>query len=243
MSKTSLQSAPVLIRGIISNLHRREVRDDFLFTQKQKNMLSTAITSVFFAENQGVGASLASMGGITRENADCLTFNVDEKNVEICVWASNFAEGDEVSVVAENIEGTWKGYAIHRESDGLIAVYPHCTRGRYAHYKATLRWILLIAAITYVVVMTLIFVTSRDWDDFVSFATLGVPAIFGMTSVFAIRGAWKFKKIVRMAERIFTTFGWPHPKWVDLRSGVKKKKLPDDPPTFGISLFRYQPKN
>ena len=63
-----------------------------------------------------------------------------------------------------------------------------------------------------------------------------------MTTLFAIRGAWKFRKFVQMAERIFTTFGWPHPKWVDLRSGVKKKKLPGDTPTFGVSLFRYKPK-
>ncbi|WP_157685206.1 putative type VI secretion system effector [Robbsia andropogonis] len=150
-----------------------------------------------------------------------------------------FFEGDDVLVVAEFIENKWKGFAIHRPSDGLTAVYPHCTRCRYAHLKATAVWAFIIASISYLIMMILMYFASSGWEDYIDFAKMAIPAVYGMTALFALRGAWKFKKIVLMAERIFSTLKWPNPKWVDLRSGVKRKKREGDPPSFGVSLFRY----
>lgn len=231
-----------LLRGTISKLRQRRGSSDFLFSDEQKSKLSLAVLADFISGNDGIGASLASMSDITTERADILNFELDGKSVQVCVWASNFVEGDEVCVVAENIQGKWTGYAIHRPADGLTAVYPHCTRGMFAHVKACMMWTFIVAFISYAFLMIVVYPTTDSWAEVVSFGMMAAPVALGLTSLFAIRGAWKFNKIVRMAERIFTTFGWPNPKWVDLRSGVKKRKREGDPPSFGVSLFRYFPK-
>lgn len=186
MPNTPKTQPTTLLQGTISHLRTRRGSADFLFNQTQKDNLTTAILADFVSVNEGIGASLSSMSDITVERADYLTFVLDGKNVEACVWASNFRDGDEVSVVTEQVDESWKGFAIYRPEDGLVAVYPHCTRGRFAHIKATGRWILVIGSVTYAIVIGLIYVTSEDANDFIEFAKLGVPVIFATTVLFAM---------------------------------------------------------
>ncbi|WP_024905674.1 hypothetical protein [Robbsia andropogonis] len=90
MFTTQLNSTTVLLRGTITHLSRHQGAADFLASQKQKDNLATAILTTFASGNDGLGASLANMSDITVESADYLSFQIDGKNVEVCVWASNF---------------------------------------------------------------------------------------------------------------------------------------------------------
>ena len=75
----------------------------------------------------------------TTEEADLLEFDLDGKSIRAWVWQSVFNEGDEVEVVAEQAETHWQGYGLYRPDDAIVALHPHCSRGRYAHYRAAFR--------------------------------------------------------------------------------------------------------
>jgi len=88
----------------------------------------------------GVAVGLSGMAMDTTEEADLLEFDLDGKPVKAWVWWSVFAEGDEVEVVAERLGDIWQAFGIRRLSDKIVALHPHCSRGRLAHYRASFRW-------------------------------------------------------------------------------------------------------
>ena len=61
-------------------------------------------------------------------------------------------------------------------------------------------------------------------------------AIFGLIAFNISR---KFMGFVRLAEGIFSGFGWKNVKNIDLPAITKKNKKPGDPRALGILYFRY----
>lgn len=72
----------------------------------------------------------------TGDVSDLLEFDLDGKPVKAWVWVAVFSDGDEVEVVAERAGDFWQDYGIRRIADRIVALHPHGSRGRYAHYKA-----------------------------------------------------------------------------------------------------------
>jgi len=77
------------------------------------------------------------------EKADWLEFELDCKKIQGWVWKMPLGTGDNVEVVAEHAGGNcYTAYAIWRIDDDLIAIYPHATAGRKAHYRKSAKaWI------------------------------------------------------------------------------------------------------
>ena len=69
---------------------------------------------------------------------------------------------------------------------------------------------------------------------------LGITITGG--AVFALM-AWsmagKWMPFVRLAERVFTAFGWPDPGNVDLVKSTKAQRQPGDSGELGVFYFRY----
>ncbi|WP_277424923.1 putative type VI secretion system effector [Burkholderia oklahomensis] len=83
----------------------------------------------------GGAIGLVSLTG-TREEADKVQFDIDGKKMAGWLMWSPFKDGDEVEVVAEPLrDGTYQAFAVLKPDDKTIALYPHCSRGRIAHYK------------------------------------------------------------------------------------------------------------
>ncbi|WP_043229694.1 putative type VI secretion system effector, partial [Burkholderia glumae] len=111
------------------------------------------------------------------------------------------------------------------------ALHPHCSRGRYAHYKASVSWFLKIFGSLLLVVWTMqaivAYFKSFPAKDAIGFALLVFAAglvgalIYG---VIAFRISRRFMGFVHLAEGIFEIFGWPDVKNIDLPAITKKTK-------------------
>ena len=67
-------------------------------------------------------------------------------------------------------------------------------------------------------------------------AACGVAAFFAL-AIWSMTHKWM--PFVRVAERVFTAFGWPSPGDVDLVKSSKAQRQPGDSGELGVFYFRY----
>ena len=245
-NESTTQGNARLLRGCIRNLRKKRCRRDFVFTASDHaNMGATAIAAGL-AGLGGVAAGLGSIAMDTTEEADLVEFELDGKAVRAWLWISVFQEGDEVELVAEPDGDTWMGYGIRRVSDRIVALHPHCSRGRNAHYKASFSWFVKIAgaliAVNLLIGAIVAFAKSLPAEDIVPLVWVSVAGSSTLALIYAViayRASMRFMGFVRLAEGIFEVFGWPDVKNIDLPAITKKGKKPGDPGALGVLLFRY----
>lgn len=233
-----------LLRGHIHNLRKKRCRRDFLFTANDRAKMGATSIAAGLAGLGGVAAGLGAMAMDTAEEADLLEFELDGKPVKAWVWLSIFKEGDEVEVVVEPAGDGWLGYGIRRISDRIVALHPHCSRGRYAHYRASARWWLRISAgllfFMYLLIAVFAVLESvHDWLGLLQVCASGGAILALILAFIALQVSKSFSDFVRLAEGIFQAFGWPNVKNIDLPALTKKTKQPDDPGALGVLYFRY----
>ncbi|WP_080409316.1 putative type VI secretion system effector [Burkholderia ubonensis] len=244
MADTAKSSPTQLLRGHIQNLRKTRQFQEFLFTDADRTAMGVTAFATGLAGLGGVAVGLAASADDTAEEADLLEFELDGKSIRAWVWVSVFKDGDEVEIVAEPFGQVWHAFGIRRVSDRIVALHPHCSRGRYAHYKATVRWWLWIysSLMLVMVILGAIVIPLKGVDDwlgiFYMYAGGGgmAAAIFG---VIAFNISRKFMGFVRLAEGIFSGFGWKNVKNIDLPAITKKSKQPGEPGALGILYFRY----
>ncbi|MBU9161747.1 putative type VI secretion system effector [Burkholderia multivorans] len=244
MADTAQSSPTQLLRGHIRNLRCTRQSHEFLFTDADRTAMGVTAVAAGLAGLGGVAVGLASSADDTAEDADLLEFELDGKSIRAWVWISVFKEGDEVEIVAEQFGQIWHAFGIRRVNDRIVALHPHCSRGRYAHYKATVRWWLLIYLSLMLIMIILGGITiplkgADNWIGiFCMYAGGGAmtAAIFG---VIAFNVSRRFMGFVRLAEGIFSGFGWKNVGNIDLPAITKKSKKPGDPDALGILYFRY----
>ena len=235
-----------LLRGRIRNLRKIRCRRDFMFTSDDRTKMGATAVVASLAGLGGVATGLGAMAIDTTEEAELLEFELDGVMVRAWVWMSVFNEGDEVEVVAEPDGNAWLGYSVRRVSDRIVALYPHCSRGRNAHYKVSVAWFLkltgCIVLAAYLLMAAISFFSGDSFREFASFALAMVPAMLissTILGVIAYRISRKYLGFVRLAERVFHVFGWSDVKNIDLPAITKMSKKPDDPGALGILFFRY----
>lgn len=234
-----------LLRGTISNYRKTRCSHDFVFTQSDREKMGVTAIAAGLVGLGGIAVGLAGSAMDTTEEADLLEFDLDTKHVRAWVWLSIFKDGDEVEVVAEPIGDAWHGYGIRRIADKTVALYPHCSRGRLAHYRvsffAWLKWggglvgVPVIAAYIY---MAATF-SAGDAVAMIYIMPLAAFSALLVYGVIAARIAGKFLGFVRLAEGTFTAFGWKDVKHIDLPAITKKTKQPGDASALGVLYFRY----
>ncbi|MFL9867982.1 hypothetical protein PQR67_27730 [Paraburkholderia fungorum] len=237
-------SSAQLLRGRISNLRQTRRSRDFLFTAADRKKMGAAAIAAGVAGLGGIAVGLSGMAMDTTEEADLLEFNLDQKCIRAWVWTSVFKDGDEVEVVAEEMGDEWQGYGVRRIDDRIVALYPHCSRGRYAHYKSTFGWLVKIYGALYVFmwVLGIVMMALRrdtDYSSFISYMLMGGLSGLLVFGFIALRISSKMMGFVRLAEGIFDGFGWKNVKSIDLPSITKKGKQPGDPGPLGVLYFRY----
>ncbi|WP_429500504.1 putative type VI secretion system effector (plasmid) [Robbsia andropogonis] len=246
MTKQPTQGAAQLLRGRIQNLRKMRCRRDFVFTATDRTNMGATAIAAGLAGLGGVAAGLGAMAIDTTEEADLLEFELDGRPVKAWVWISVFKEGDEVEVVAEPDGDGWLGYGIRRISDRIVALHPHCSRGRYAHYRASFWWFLkLVGCLLLALYLLFAAISYFSGDSLQEFGALALEVIPGalisaaIFGVIAYRISRKYLGFVRLAEGIFSVFGWASVKHIDLPAITKKTKLPNDPGALGVLYFRY----
>jgi len=234
----------VLLRGNIKHLKKTRCSHDFLFSDVDRAKMGATAVAAGLVGLGGIAVGLSGMAMDTTEEADLLEFDLNGESVRAWVWWSIFSEGDEVEVVAERFDGAWQAFGIRRLSDKIVALHPHCSRGRFAHYRASFKWggIFFAAAMAVLYFISACFLILRGGMPVenllisISLGTLVSALGYGFITY---RVARKMMGFVRLAEGIFEGFGWKDVKNIDLPAITKKNKQPGEPGALGVLYFRY----
>ncbi|KVW79508.1 hypothetical protein WL00_34805 [Burkholderia cepacia] len=233
-----------LLRGRIGNLRKSRCSQDFFFTDADRAKMGTTAIAAGVVGLGGVAVGLSGMAMDTTEEADLIEFELDGKPVNAWVWWSVFSEGDEVEVVAERWGETWQAFGVRRLSDKIVALHPHCSRGRFAHYRASFKWggvFFAAAMITayFIIACFAVFKGGVPIKNLIITCALGTLVSALGYGFITYRVARKMMGFVRLAEGIFEGFGWKDVKNIDLPAITKKGKKTGEPGALGILYFRY----
>lgn len=193
---------------------------------------------------QGAQAvSVASNASNTEEEADFVEFELDGKLVKGWLWRSPLNEGDEVEVAAEAGQSYFNAYGAFRPMDRTVALYPHCSRGRKAHWWNALKWWFYINVAFSTCLFLLMQWISRGKAIPELVATGILPTVSAGIAVFFALMVYSIARnllpFVRIAEEAFTALGFDDPTNVDLVKRTKASRKPVDPPALGSFYFRY----
>jgi hypothetical protein len=245
MKKQKTNNPMVLLRGAISGLNRSRRSHDFALTEVQHLQVGV---SAIAASAMGMGAAgigLIGMAGNADEEADWVEFELDGNQVKGWLWMMPMRNGDTVEVVAEpSGNNLYVAYAVKRDGDELLAVYPHATAGRKVHYRKSVKVWMWCSFLSYLI-LPLLFVMQEGFGILLNaemqFGLLIVFAFWVLISaMMAFRVSRKLMGFVRIAELIFKTFDWPDVEKIDLRQTSKENRRENKLSNFGNLYFRYK---
>ncbi|WP_158941082.1 putative type VI secretion system effector [Burkholderia sp. S171] len=242
---TATLGASTLLSGTIENYRKRRELKDFAYTAADRKATGIAVILAALA-GQG-GAAVAGLSAMNiREEADFVEFELNGEPVKGWLTFSPFKEGDHVEILAVREESALNVLGIVRD-DCVVALHPRCSRGRYAHFKASARWWLIIFSLILMSGSVLMALTIAAIDGLRAvldplFWTIYIGGGGGLflllSSLIAINQSRKFMPAVRLAESIFTCFGWKNVRSIDLPAITKKYKEPGEGLEVGMLYFR-----
>lgn len=163
------------------------------------------------------------------------------------VW---FENGDIVEVVGEpQRDGSFAVYAVRRAGDSTLWMYPHCSRGRRAHWVYALKMIpvgtaVLTALGSLFIGLFELFSDEKSPANFLWFMFwlyTGLSLVVGL--YFPLKIGRRWRPFVDIAEKIFSALGYENPSQVDMekQNSIYWKKLakPSEPRRVAPWVFRY----
>lgn len=235
----------VLLRGAISGLNRSRRSHDFVLTEVQHQQVGVTAIAASAMGMGAAGIGLIGMAGNADEEADWVEFELDGKQVKGWLWMMPMRNGDSVEVVAEPMgNNRYVTYAVKRDGDDLLAVYPHATAGRKVHYRKSLKawvWCSIFAFFSLILFILLPEGLESLLNPVMQLGLLiGFAIWIVFSAVIAFRVSRKLMGFVRIAEAIFKTFGWPDIENIDLRQTSKENRRENKLSNFGNLYFRYK---
>jgi hypothetical protein len=216
-----------------------------VLTEVQHQQIGATAIAAAVMGMGATGVGLIGMAGNSEEEADWVEFELDGKHVKGWLWMMPMRNGDNVEIVAEPIGNNhYVAYAVKRDGDDLLAVYPHATAGRKAHYRRSVKIWMWCSALAYFGVI-LMFVMQNGLGilletDMQFLLPIGFAFCSAISAVIAFRVSQKLMGFVRIAEVIFKTFGWSDVENIDLRKTSRENRRDDKVPSFGNLYFRYK---
>jgi len=235
----------VLLRGAISGLNRSRRSHDFVLTEVQHQQVGVTAIAASAMGMGATGIGLIGMAGNADEEADWVEFELDGKQVKGWLWMMPMRDGDTVEVVAApTAKNYYVAYAVKRDGDDLLAVYPHATAGRKVHYRKSIKawmWCFFLAYL----ILPLFLLMQRGLRAFIdenmlSLLLIGFASWIPISAVIAFRVSRKLMGFVRIAEVIFKTFGWSDVENIDLRKTSRENRRENKLSNFGNLYFRYK---
>lgn len=236
----------IKLKGIIQNYRCTRAEASFVFTDNDKNAMGVVAIAAAIAGLSGSAVATAANAMSTEEDADYIEFDLNGKAVKGWVWRSPFKEGDVIEAAVEQRDKHYELAGMARSVDRVIALYPHCSRGRLSHTTNALKYWLLgtIIFISFMVAIALpisgidglisLFIGTDDEQVF--YVWIGVAVFFGLMTFSLTR---KWMPFARLAEKVFKTLNFPTPEKIDLVKSSRIHRKPGDPDDLGIFYFRY----
>lgn len=277
--------------GTISNYKVTRAEASFVFSDADRTRFGAVAIAAGILGLGAQAVSTASYASSTEEAADFVEFELDGLVVKGWVWRSPFKDGDVVEVVGRMFPEGLEAVAIARPHDRVVALYPHCSRGKGRHFWNAARWwvmgtmmVLFSGAALFTVFLSTSAAYGEAWSMLagavlffgcpVLWLLRGTASVFLALCPFVLIGAFqvgngpnrgefflggslfsaaflaffglmtfsltrKWLPFVRVAEQVFTAFGWPNPGSIDLVKSSKAQRRPDDPAEYGTFWFRY----
>jgi hypothetical protein len=245
MKKQESTNSIVLLRGMISKLERARRNHDFILTEVQHHHIGVTAIAASAMGMGAAGMGLINMAGNSDEEAEWVEFELDGKQIQGWLWMMPMGNGDNIEVVAEHIgHDRYVAYAVKRDRDGLLAVYPHATAGRKVHYRKSVKIWLWCSIFAYFI--PLLFIVMQLGLSILLNTSMQLCLIIGFAFCMLISGFIAFKVsrklmvFVRIAETIFETFGWSDIENLDLRQTSKDNPEENKLASFGNLYFRYK---
>ena len=235
-----------LLFGTISDYKCIRKNANFVFSRDDKAAIGVVAVAASVAGASGLAASTASSTN-AEEEADYLEFTLDGHPVKGWVWRSPFNNGDEVQVVAQPFDSHHEAFAIARPTDRIVALYPHCSRGRIRHWLIVARWWVLASTFSILLATLGLLlsgaISSSAWievrDDIMVMVPRGAFIVYPFFLLVSVSLGWKWLSFVRLAERIFQEFGWHGAGSIDLKRISRATRTATDTSEYGIFYFRY----
>ena len=235
------------LTGTIKSYKKTRGHANFFFAKGDRSAMGLVAIAAAAVGAGGAAMGTAMASSDLEEEADYVEFTLAGKPVRGWLWRSPFAEGDRVEIVGEWQHDHFEVAAIARPKDNTLALYPHCSRGAIGHAINAAKWWLIgtSASMGFVwLFFALVHFSHDDWPaaEFVGFQplflwiSLGFYIFFG---AFAVHTSWRWMKFVRVAEQVFSAFGWPNPSNIDLPKRTKAQRKLGDPAECGVFYFRY----
>ena len=233
-----------LLRGTISNLRIRRRQQDFVLSQVQHERMEAMAAGAALLDMGGSATGLLNISANSEEDADRVEFDLDGRHMEGWLWKMPVFNGDEVEVVVEKRpRGRYLVYSLRRPEDGVVAVYPHATCGRLAQYRSVMKMMLWSFFVIYSLFsVVFLYNNGKDgWSDALSF--IAICGFFGLLMFWGLFYI-SYRKLVQfsyLAEAIFSCYGWPNEKNIDLvkaSKGVKPSRIAAE---YGLHYFLYDP--
>jgi hypothetical protein len=242
MNTESHGSGLVKISGKIENYRCTRGRASFVFTENDRTKLGVIAVAASLAGLGGQAISTASYVTDNEEDADYVEFDLNGSPVKGWVWRSPFKDGDEVEAAAEWRNDHYEVAGISLPKDRLIALYPHCSRGKKCHIKNSIKWWFLGVTVWLffgILLLPLVFGTKDFFSSVLhgyQYVALGSYIFFGLMTISLSR---KWMPFVTVAEKVFSTLEITDPGNIDLVASSKLQRKPDDPGEYGTFYFRY----
>ncbi len=226
------------LSGQIADYRRSRESASFVFTSADQATMGLVAVAAGVAGAAGLAIGTAANATQIEEEADRVEFRLGDHHVQGWLWRSPFSEGDEVEVLASRRGDHFEAIAIARPSDRTIALFPHCSRGRWPHLLIAAKWWLLLASsgFAFVCLMLKAPFSVLLSEGIVLWAALGFYGFFGLMITSLARKWWPF---VRGAESVFRALGWARPGWIDLKRITRSQRTKSTPVEYGRFYFYY----
>lgn len=245
-TKKEITEKTVLLQGVIDRLVIKQTTAEFFFSESDQMKMGATGTLAAAMGLSGVAAGMASMStDETREVVTQMNFELNGDSVEALVWMCPFEEGQNVCVVAEKFGDYYKAFAVADPDRKTIAMYPHVSSGRIAHYKTTasamVKFLFGFSVFGFFLGALFWWLSggSSDWSGYIYVYSGGMSLTILIFVVIGVRISARYMPFVRIAEGVFRTMGWQNVERINLRRQTLENKKPGDDPYLGAYYFRY----
>jgi hypothetical protein len=257
-AKPGVKDNLVLLHSTLSNLSKKRGEAPPRIPEPAPGILgATAITATLM----GMGSQAQAMINATgesdwRSEADWVEFEMEGNHFKGVLWMMPIRRGEKVKVVAEQTgENRYVAYAVQRESDAVVAIYPNAVMGRKARERHEWRGTLEFFAFIQVGMLILMGLMAVSKGDSLTDTLILLGMMFPATAIVMLTvyflGKWKYRNSIEdgLAESIFAAFGWPDPQNFNLQKVSRwptreqlRGDIPSSPPDsyFRLRYFRYE---
>lgn len=206
-----------------------------------------AATGVLLAA-MGLSGPVAGMTTFSSETYDetvaKVALEMDGLNATAILAAWPFAEGEKIKLVGTTaIDGQFVALAALDEARRIVVLYPHVTAGSCAHRLRVIRYSLWVGIPTATITVLLLsignYALGQSFQGFFSFLAVLFALCLVMVILVGCRMGVRFVKFVRVAERVFSAFGWEDVKWIDLHKYSVVRRKSCDTSGLGDTYFKY----